>query len=86
MKCSTFILKCFLQFTCTNLNDCQKEGVTFFNLPHKEVGSFRKGGEVSNPRRSYVSVINERPKQTLSLRKQSHVTAISCSHNLRIGS
>ena len=44
MKCSTFILKCFLQFTCTNLNDCQKEGVTFFNLPHKEVGSFRKGG------------------------------------------
>ena len=26
-KCNTFILKCFIQFTCTNLGDCQKEGV-----------------------------------------------------------
>ena len=26
MKCSTFILKCFLQYTCTNLDDPQKGG------------------------------------------------------------
>ena len=28
MKRNTFILKCFIQFTCTNLDGCQKEGCT----------------------------------------------------------
>ena len=36
---STLILKCFLQFTCTNLDDCQKEWGNFLNLLQKEGGS-----------------------------------------------
>ena len=28
-KSNTFFLKCFIQFTCTNLDGSQKEGVTF---------------------------------------------------------
>ena len=42
-KRNTFILKCFLQFTYTNLNGCQKERGNFLNLLHKE-GVPRKGG------------------------------------------
>ena len=38
-KCNTFILRCFLQFTCTNLDGCQKEGVNFKNLFQKEGGT-----------------------------------------------
>ena len=35
-KRNTFILKCFIQFTCTNLDSSQKEGGNFFNLLQKE--------------------------------------------------
>ena len=35
-KRNTFILKCFIQFTCTNLDSCQKEGGNFLNLLQKE--------------------------------------------------
>ena len=42
-KCNTFILRCFLQFTCTNLDGCQKGGGNFLNLLQKE-GVPRKGG------------------------------------------
>ena len=47
----TFILKCFFQFSCTNLDGCQKEGSIFLNLLQKEGGSLRKGagGGGSNP-------------------------------------
>ena len=44
----TFILKCFIQFPCTNLDGCQKEGggeANFFNLLQKD-GVPRKGGWV----------------------------------------
>ena len=36
MKHNTFILKCFLQFTCANLDGSQKEGCNFLNLLEKE--------------------------------------------------
>ena len=39
----TFILKCFIKFTCTNLDGCQKEGGNFLNFLQKE-GSTQKGG------------------------------------------
>ena len=39
----TFILKCFLQFTCTNLDRCQKERGKFLNFLQKEGGT-QKGG------------------------------------------
>ena len=42
-KRNTLILRCFIQFTCTNLYDCQKEGGDFFNLLQKEVGT-KPGG------------------------------------------
>ena len=42
MKHNTFILKCFIQFTCTNLDGCQKEEGNFFNLLQKE-GVTQKG-------------------------------------------
>ena len=30
LNCSnSFVLKCFIQFACTNLDGCQKEGVIF---------------------------------------------------------
>ena len=41
-KRNTFILKCFIQFTCSNLDDCQKEEGNFFNLFQKE-GDIQKG-------------------------------------------
>ena len=44
MKCNTFILKCFSQFTCTNLDGSQKEGDNFLNLLQKE-GVLSKEGE-----------------------------------------
>ena len=46
MKRNTFILKCFLQFICTNLDGSQKEGGNFLNLLQKE-GIPRKGGASS---------------------------------------
>ena len=50
-KRNTFYLRCFLQFTCTNLDGSQKEGGNFLNLLKKEGvprkgGSFRKGGVI----------------------------------------
>ena len=50
-KRNTFYLRCFLQFTFTNLDGSQKEGVNFLNLLKKEgvprkKGSFRKGGGI----------------------------------------
>ena len=43
MKCKTFILNGFIQFTCTNLDGSQKEGGNFFNLLQKE-GVLPSGG------------------------------------------
>ena len=40
MKHNTFILKCFSQFTCTDLDGSQKEGGDFLNLLQKEGGDF----------------------------------------------
>ena len=34
-----FILKCFIQFACTNLDGSHKEGGNFFNLLQKERGN-----------------------------------------------
>ena len=45
MKHNTFILKCFLQFTCTNVDGSQKEGVTF-QICFRKTGIPRKGGGV----------------------------------------
>ena len=39
MKHNTFILKCFLQFACTDLDGSQKEGGNFLNLHQKERGT-----------------------------------------------
>ena len=36
IKCNSFLLSCFLQFACTNLDGCQKEGANFLNLLQKE--------------------------------------------------
>ena len=47
MKCNTFILKCVLQFTCTNLDGSQKEESNFLNLLQIERGT-QKGGGVPN--------------------------------------
>ena len=44
MKHNTFILKCFIQFACTNLDGSQKERGNFFNLLQKEGGT-QKGGQ-----------------------------------------
>ena len=57
-KRNNFILKCFIQFTCTNLGACQNEGDNFFNLLQKEEvprkGGFpQKRGRSSKPGRNY---------------------------------
>ena len=44
MKCNTFILKRFLQFTCTNSDGSQKERGIFLNLLQKERVT-QKGGK-----------------------------------------
>ena len=51
MKRDTFILKCFLQFTCTNLDGSQKDGGNILNLLQKEGGPSekKKGGGGSTP-------------------------------------
>ena len=43
MKHNTYILKCFLQFACTNLDGSQKEGGNFLNLLQKEGGPRKVG-------------------------------------------
>ena len=43
-RVTTFILKCFLQFACTNLDGSQKEGDNFLNLLQKEGVPSEKGG------------------------------------------
>ena len=61
MNHNTFILKCFLQLACTNLDGSQKEGGNFLNLhqkegvPRKGVVSSEKGwgGGGSNPGGNY---------------------------------
>ena len=49
-KRNTFTLKCFTQSTGTNLDDCQKEGVTFLICFRKSGGGGgvvpRKGGSL----------------------------------------
>ena len=58
MKVNTFILKYFLQFTCTNMDGSQKEGGNFLNLLLKEGSSLRKsggGGGGANPGGNYDS-------------------------------
>ena len=49
-KCNTLILKCFIQFTCTNLDGCQKEEGNFLNLLQKEGGT-QKRGEVPSEKK-----------------------------------
>ena len=44
MKRNTLILKCFLQFTCTNLDGCKKKWGNFLNLLQKEGVPSEKGG------------------------------------------
>ena len=51
---NTFILKCFILFKCTNLDDSQKEGGNFFNLLQKE-GVTRKGGGVHSEKGRFQS-------------------------------
>ena len=59
MKLNTFILRCFLQFTCTNLDGSQKKRSNFLNLLQKE-GVPRKGRRVpsekgcSNPGENWL--------------------------------
>ena len=43
MKCNSFILKCFIQFACTNLDGSQKEGV-FFQICFRKWGYPERGG------------------------------------------
>ena len=43
-KRNTFILKCFIQFICTNLGGCQKEGVTLLICFRKRGYPERGGG------------------------------------------
>ena len=55
-KRNTFILKCFLQFTSTNSDGSQKDGVKFLNLLQKKVprkGGFPQKRGDSNPRGNY---------------------------------
>ena len=42
-KRNTFILAYFIQFTCTNLDGCQKEEGNFFNWLQKEGGTQKVG-------------------------------------------
>ena len=44
MKRNNFILQCFKQFTCTNLDGFQKGGSNFLNLLQKELGGTQKAG------------------------------------------
>ena len=44
MKRNTFILTCFLQFACTNLDSSQKQVGNFLNLLQKERGTQKRGG------------------------------------------
>ena len=46
-KCNSFILKCFIQFACTNLDGSKEEVGNFLNLLKKEGVPSEKGG--SNP-------------------------------------
>ena len=64
MKCNTFTLKCFLQFTFTNLDGSQKEGG---NLLQKESGipSENVCGGRSNPGGNYGITENIQQKLTL---------------------
>ena len=59
MRCNTIILKCFIQFSCTNLDGSKKEGVTFLvcfrkrGLPRKG-GGFPQKSRGPNPGGNYV--------------------------------
>ena len=46
-QCVSHNLKCFIQFTFTNLDGSQKEGGNFFNLFQKEGGTQKEGQEGS---------------------------------------
>ena len=61
VKRNTFILKCFLQFTCTSLDGSQKEESNFLNLLQKERGVPRKGGFL---RKGGIPTL---PKETMCL-------------------
>ena len=63
MKHDTIILKCFIQFTCTNLDGFKKEGVNFLicfrerGYPERGGGYPQKGEGGLNP--GYFSIKNE---------------------------
>ena len=51
MKRNNFILQCFKQFTCTNLDGFQKGGSNFLNLLQKELGGTQKAGGFPPPQK-----------------------------------
>ena len=65
MKRNTFILKCFLQFTCTNLDGSQKEGDNFLSFLQKEGGTQKrgvpseKGGGVPTLEETMINICSE---------------------------
>ena len=73
------ILKCFIQFACTNLDGLQKEGVIFYICFRKrgypESGGFVRKGGCSNPGGNCADVFNtknqnKQQKENLLLFKQ----------------
>ena len=76
-KCNTFILRCFLQFTCTNLDGSQKKGGNFLNLLQKE-GVRRKGVGVPTEKGGF------QPWRKLwSLNKSAiYIPPVSCSFKM----
>ena len=54
-KRNTYILKCFLQFGCTNLDGSQKEGGNFLNFLWKDGGS-NPGGTMVNHVLKIISI------------------------------
>ena len=57
-KRNTVILRCFLQFTCTNLDGSQREWGNFLNLLQKERGT-QKGGGGGFPQKRGVPTMEE---------------------------
>ena len=59
MKRNNFILQCFKQFTCTNLDGFQKGGSNFLNLLQKELGGTQKAGAPPPQKRGGGTTLEE---------------------------